>query len=480
MKTYTVLFALAFLFSYVSTPLLRWVLQQRGLLDSAVPAGPQRRRPIPRLGGIVIYFALLASLSALIIPHNLVTEQFRAELPTLFLLWGPATLVLLLGVVDDIWGMNAWVKLGGQLVAAGWLVLAGAYISQLSMPWGAVVALGALAIPVTLVWLVGITNAFNLIDGLDGLAAGVAFLSASAIAVTAAMVEDTIVVVVTVALAGALLGFLRHNFSPATIFLGDSGSLFIGFVLAAAAVLWHQKTTVAIAVAAPLVAFALPVTDTAVSMLRRYLRGQPIFTSDRQHIHHRLLRLGFSPRQAVLILYAASALAALGCILIARGHNFVTVMVLVLFMVACWVGLQRLSYPEFVEVSRAFNRQLGAARGRLEENVESLRTATNLPELRARLTACAQSLELDELELHLEPNAEAARGSTGALWRLSVPLNGRGLLVLGRSPRPPAAALPLEDVGRELSAAVEETLARVEAEELSAAPAEPVAARERV
>ena len=358
--------------------------------------------------------------------------------------------------------MNPWVKLAVQLVAALWLVFAGVHISRLSMPWGGLVQLGALSIPVTLLWLVGLTNAFNLIDGLDGLAAGVSFLSASAIAATAAMVDDKIVVVLTVALAGSLLGFLRHNFNPATIFLGDSGSLFIGFLLAASAVVWQQKATVAIAVAAPLVAFALPVTDTAVSMLRRYLRGQPLFTSDRQHIHHRLLALGFTPRQAVLTLYALSAVAALGCILIARGHNFITAMVLLLFIAACWIGLRRLSYPEFVEVGRAFNRQRHAARGRLQEIAQGLQSVSNLSELREQLDASREALELDVVELHLPPqhwtsldlphDGWVARGSTESdnhLWRLSLPLNGRGLLALGRTPQQVEQGLPLEEVGRE-------------------------------
>ncbi len=477
MKTYTALFVLAFLFSYLSTPLLRWLLQRRGLLDTVFPHGPHQRRPVPRLGGVVIYFSLLLALSALFIPDNVVSGEFRYNFSTLFLIWGPATLVLLLGVADDIWGVNPWVKLSVQLAAALWLVLAGVSISRLSMPWGSLVVLGSLAIPVTLVWLVGVTNAFNLIDGLDGLAAGVAFLSASAIAVTAAMVDDKITVVLTVALAGALLGFLRHNFNPATIFLGDSGSLFIGFLLASAAIVWQQKATVAIAVVAPLVAFALPVTETAVSVLRRYLRGQPLFTSDRQHIHHRLVTLGLSPRRAVLVLYAASALAALGCILIARGHNFVTAMVLVIFMGACWIGLRRLSYPEFVAVGRAFNRQRGVARGLLEELAQRLRDAASLDDLRRRLEESAGALELDEAMLAFEARDWPAE-SSDRLWRLTIPVNGRARLCLGRSPGRPEAALSLEEVGRELRAALEESLARMEPEAAAASPWGPPARRE--
>lgn len=482
MKTYTVLFALAFLASYVGTPILRAFVSRWGLLDSTIAPGRHEGHSVPRLGGVIVYFALLGTLLALFFPTNVITQEFRSELPTLWLLWGPATLILLVGVADDVWGMSAWVKLAGQLLAALWLVGAGVRISHLSLPWGETAELGWLSTGITLLWLVGLTNAFNLIDGLDGLAAGVAFLSASAIAATAMMIDDKIVVILTVTLAGALLGFLRHNFAPATIILGDSGSMFIGFLLAAAAVVWHQKATTAIAVAAPLLAFALPVTDTAVSMLRRYLRGQSMFASDRQHIHHRLLARGFTARQAVLLLYGVSALAAFGCILIARGHNIVTGMVLFLFMAASWFGVRRLAYPEFTEVSRAFSRQRLGARSRLDERIELIRQAGSGPELWKRLADSGAALELDYLglELTLDQRArlqlpelmETSRPGSGdqryILRLLSIPLPSGGFVVLGRNPRHPFSYLPLEEVGKELSVAVDETLSRLA--KLSTAP----------
>lgn len=492
MKTYAVLFALAFLTSYVGTPLLRRLATHWGLLDSAIAAGPQQRRPIPRIGGVIIYVALLGSLFALSFPNNVIREEFRAQLPILWLLWGPATLLLLVGVADDIWGMNAWVKFLAQVGAALWLVSAGVRISHLSLPWGHTAELGFLSTTVTLLWLVGVTNAFNLIDGLDGLAAGVAFLSATAIAVTAMMVNDRMVVVITVALAGALLGFLRHNFNPATILLGDSGSMFIGFVLAASAVVWYQKATTAIAVAAPLLAFALPVADTTLTVLRRALRGQPLFESDRHHIHHRLLSLGWTPRQVVLLLYATSALAALGCILIARGHNIVTGMVLLLFMGVCWFGVRRLAYPEFTEIGRAFSRKRVAAQARLQERREVLQAAASAAEFWERLKVSADLLELDYLELRVPaerrgrlqlpaegPLRHAAVGPAdqGApLWLLSVPLPSGSALILGRDPLRTVSGLPMEVVAKELSAVVEETLFRLDSRpSVAAAAAAPAA-----
>src|SRR5437660_12732172 len=165
--------------------------------------------------------------------------------------------------------------------------------------------------PLTILWVLAITNAFNLIDGLDGLAAGSALFSTLVAFVVALLNGHSLVTVMTIALAGAILGFLRYNFNPATIFLGDSGSLFIGFMLSALALAGAQKTPTIVAVAIPVVSFGLPVLETLLSVVRRFLSGQPLFAADRGHIHHRLLELGFSQRQVVLILYVVSAVCGL-------------------------------------------------------------------------------------------------------------------------------------------------------------------------
>lgn len=466
MKTYAVLFVLAFLVSFVGTPLLKRVVARWGLLDSAFKAGPHQRRPIPRLGGVIIYLALLGTLLALFFPSNVITQEFRAQLPILWLLWGPATFILLVGVADDIWGMNARVKFAAQLGAAFWLVSAGVQIAHLSLPWGQTVELGWWAPLITLVWLVGVTNAFNLIDGLDGLAAGVAFLAASAIAVTAVMTHDTMVVVITVALAGALLGFLRHNFNPATIFLGDSGSLFVGFVLAAAAVVWHQKATTAIAVAAPVLAFGLPVAETVLTVMRRYLRGQHLFASDRHHIHHTLLDLGLTSRQATILLYAVAAAGAVGCVLIARGHNLVTTAVIFSFL-AVFAVIAYWTYPEFSELSRGLSRYRLSARVRAIEAVELLRLAHTWPELCQHLQVAARVLEVDWVELRAASHghfywAEAGNGGGGkdmtTILPMSVALPSGGSLVLGRSLLRTHTEWPMEIVATQLSSVVEGTL----------------------
>lgn len=468
MKTYFVLCALAFLASFIGTPALRALCSCLGWLDSSIAAGAHERRHVPRLGGVVIYLALVGTFLTLFVHTNVITDHFRGELGALALLWGPATLVLLVGVLDDIRGMSAWKKLTGQLLAGVWLYFSGIQISQVSLPWGGDLALGAFALPVTLLWLVAITNAFNLIDGLDGLATGIAFISASAIAVTAIMNNSVMVVVITVALAGALLGFLRYNFSPATIFLGDSGSLFVGFLLASLAIVWMQKATTAIAVAAPLLAVVVPLADTALTVMRRYLRGQHLFKADRSHIHHRLLAVGLSPRKATLLLYGTALAGSLGCVLIARGHNLVTAAV-VLSFVGLFGALGYRMYPEFNEWGRGLTRRRVLARVRLAEALESLQGAGSWAELCERLAEGSALLELDCLELDAgprrrfswRPKASANNGaarSPASLWRLSVPLPHRGSLVLGRRASSAAPDCPLELVAGELAPLLEEYL----------------------
>src|SRR5208337_3768507 len=204
------------------------------------------------------------------------------------------------GLYHDIYSVGPYTKFAVQSVAAIMLFAGGLRILDLPVLFGAR----------HFAWYIGITNAFNLIDGLDGLAAGSALFSTFVVFVVAVFSGSSPVSLLTIALAGAILGFLRFNFNPATIFLGDCGSLFIGFMLSALALEGAQKAPTVIAVAIPVVSFGLPILETALSVLRRYLSGRPVFTADREHIHHKLLQRGLSQRQVVIILYGVSAVFA--------------------------------------------------------------------------------------------------------------------------------------------------------------------------
>jgi UDP-GlcNAc:undecaprenyl-phosphate/decaprenyl-phosphate GlcNAc-1-phosphate transferase len=205
-------------------------------------------------------------------------------------------------------------------------------------------------------WVVAITNAFNLIDGLDGLAAGSALFSTLVVFVVALLSNLPLISLISLALAGAILGFLRFNFNPATVFLG--GSLFIGFMLSALALYGAQKAPTVIAVAIPLVSFGLPILETSLSVLRRLISGRPVFTADREHIHHKLLQRGMSHRQVVIVLYGVSAIFALLSLFLLWPTGSTLGLVLAVLGTGIWIGVQHLGYLEFGEIRRVAQRTI--------------------------------------------------------------------------------------------------------------------------
>lgn len=233
------------------------------------------RKAVPRLGGIAVFVSIMIGLSALPFVDNLVTQALRSSLSQLFAVLVPATLIFLFGVYDDLRGASARVKFLVQGLAGTLLFVMGGRIEALSVPpFGSVELPLLMSFTLTVVWTVGITNAFNLIDGMDGLATGAALFAALVMLIVSLVLGRPLVSVVALALTGALIGFLRYNFNPASIFLGDSGSLLIGFTLAALSVLGAQKASTAVAVAIPLLAFGLPMVDTGFSMVRRFIGGK--------------------------------------------------------------------------------------------------------------------------------------------------------------------------------------------------------------
>jgi UDP-GlcNAc:undecaprenyl-phosphate/decaprenyl-phosphate GlcNAc-1-phosphate transferase len=210
-------------------------------------------------------------------------------------------------------------------------------------------------------WVLAITNAFNLIDGLDGLAAGSAFFSTLVVFAVSVFQDKPFIAILVAGLGGSILGFLRYNFNPASIFLGDSGSLYIGFILSAAALAGSQKSSTMVAVAVPVVSFGLPILDVSIAILRRFLRGRPLFEADAEHIHHKLLKRGFSHRDAVLILYCVSAVfGLLGLLLYPSGD--LIIVVLTVIALGIFFGLKQLRYREFGELQRAAQQAIGPLR----------------------------------------------------------------------------------------------------------------------
>jgi len=374
MLSAAITFALAAITSAVLTPLVRDSAVRRGALDHAWSSRKVHARPVPRLGGVAIVAAFWLPLVALYFVNSVVGGMFWARPEAVAGLFAGGLAIAALGVYDDLKGADARKKFAVQFAVGALMYALGFRIDSVTNPFGDPVALGLLGLPVTMLWFAGMVNAMNLIDGLDGLAGGVAFIGLGSTFALAALGGDPLMMLFSAALAGAVLGFLFYNFNPASIFMGDTGSMFLGFVLAAAAIQTHQKSSTAVVLIAPVVALGLPIGDTLLAMLRRALRGRPMFQADREHIHHLLLAKGWSTRQACLALYAVAALLGAAGVTLARMASSWGAILLLASLVAAgavflrWLGYARLErLPEVAELRRRNLQMRAGVRSALED-----------------------------------------------------------------------------------------------------------------
>jgi UDP-GlcNAc:undecaprenyl-phosphate GlcNAc-1-phosphate transferase len=390
--------------SLVLTPLVRRMCERYGGLDEPRDERRIHSTAIPRLGGVAVFLALIIALAALFFIDNLVTQSLSANRWQLFVAFTPAVLVFVLGIVDDLRGVAPHLKLSTQGLAAALFYALGGRIEILSVPYvGPVELSGLLGFVITVFWVVAITNAFNLIDGVDGLAAGAALFASFVMIAVSIVVGHPFVTVTALALSGALIGFLRYNFSPASIFLGDSGALFIGFLLATLSVQGTQKASTAVAIAIPLLAFGVPVIDTTVTLTRRFLGKRPLLKADREHIHHMLLARGWSQRRVVLILYGVCALFGLQALLFIHVGWVGRITGLWLFVVGVAVlfAVDRLHYHEGDEIRAGLKRSLSFTERRLRvaSNIRVRRASYALSQattLRELFSAVQEMLELSD------------------------------------------------------------------------------------
>lgn len=252
------------------------------------------------------------------------------------------TVILAVGIIDDMKQISAKTKLFGQILAAMLPILFGVKIEWLTNPFGDMIYLDYLATPLTVLWIVSLTNTVNLIDGLDGLAAGVSTIAAITILMVALQQNLWVVAILTAALAGSALGFLQHNFNPAKIFMGDTGSMFLGYMLAGISVLGTVKSAATIALVVPIVALGLPIMDTAFAIIRRYSHGHPIFKPDKGHLHHRLLEMGLTQKQAVLLMYTISGCLGLSAIVLSEVNKTYGVLLIMLLLTAAFFGAKKI------------------------------------------------------------------------------------------------------------------------------------------
>lgn len=322
MRDYLVPFFIALFVTYVLTPAVKKLAIRVGAVDRP-NARKVHTRVIPRLGGLAIYIGFMAAL--------LFRVDFTHEITGMVL---GCTAIVLVGIWDDICQIPAKVKLVGQMLAASIPVLFGVQIEWLTNPFGNLIVLPEwVAVPITIFWIVGFTNTVNLIDGLDGLAAGVSVIASISMFFMALTMNQYVPAMIILAMAGAALGFLQYNFNPAKIFMGDTGSMLLGYTMAVVAILGLVKTAATVALVVPVIALGLPILDTLFAIIRRKMSGVPIFQPDKGHLHHRLLALGLTQKQVVLIMYCISIVLGFVALFVA-SVNYKTGLLTVIVVLA--------------------------------------------------------------------------------------------------------------------------------------------------
>ncbi len=348
------IFFISFGSTYFLTPVLIRLCTRWGILD--IPRGPRsvHEEPVPTMGGVAVYVSFFLPFLLLLFYNNIISKAFLLNREILIGLFVSGSIIFGIGVYDDIKGVKPFMKLLFQCLAAVIIYFFGFKIAVVSNPFGQPFELGIYSLPFTILWIVGVTKAINLIDGIDGLAAGVTLFTSIAILFIAIGMGNIYTITFASALAGGMLGVLRYNFPPAKIFLGDSGSMFLGFVLGAVAIHGSQKGATAIALLIPIIVLGLPLIDTMLAMVRRLLRGVPISAGDRQHIHHILVKTGLTKRQVVFWLYGLCVLFGIVALFIVVMRNQFAAGVLGIMFLAAMVlyWVQRLGYFNIVQMQQ--------------------------------------------------------------------------------------------------------------------------------
>ncbi|WP_106588096.1 MraY family glycosyltransferase [Salsuginibacillus halophilus] len=342
---------ICFLVALIATPYIKKLAFRIGATDA--PNGRKvHQEAMARIGGLAIYFAFLVGLVIL-------QPESSYLLPMLI----AGTIIILTGFMDDVKELSPKVKLLGQLAAAVVVIAGGVRIDFINLPFETQMQLGWLSIPLTLLWIIGITNAINLIDGLDGLAAGVSSIVLVTIASLAALQGNIFIVGMALILLGSTLGFLWHNFHPAKIFMGDTGSLFLGFMIAVISLLGFKNVTL-FSLVVPVMVLAVPISDTFYAIVRRLVNNKPLSAPDKSHMHHCLLRIGYSHRQTVLLIYAMSALFGLAAVAFTLSTLWVALLVLTTVIIATELLAERIGLvnEEFRPVGKFLDRFNGTKR----------------------------------------------------------------------------------------------------------------------
>jgi UDP-GlcNAc:undecaprenyl-phosphate GlcNAc-1-phosphate transferase len=408
-------FASSLLLALALTPPAGRLARRLGALDHALSPRKQHIGAVPRTGGLAIAAAFAGGLAASAAAGGPAVLQGRMAA-----VLGAGAFALAVGVADDVFRLSPRVKLCLQLAAAGLACAGGLRVEAVATPFGEAIPLHGLALPFTLLFLVGAMNAMNLIDGLDGLAGGIATTAACAAVAVALSRGDVGLAVLGASTAGACIGFLRHNLRPGRIFMGDGGSLFLGLVLAAGSIPEAGEAARGVDLLAPVVALGVPILDTALAIARRAARGAPLFAGDRDHLHHRLLAAGFTPRRAAVVLVALSAVHGAVAVGVAGATGLRPVLLLLGLVLVDASFLRALGYarPGFLGRLADERRRHADLRGVVRTAATRLDAASNLEEVQEVLASTAAGLGARRARLLLA--GEARPGLRGSRTRLGL------------------------------------------------------------
>nr|WP_209121749.1 MraY family glycosyltransferase [Alkalihalobacillus sp. BA299] len=325
---YVLAFLVSFIVAIVTTPLVKKIALSIGAIDQP-EARKVHAKIMPRLGGLAIVFGFVAGLLVL-------QPQFSYILPIMV----GAFIIVLVGILDDKYTLKANIKLVGQTAAACIVVFSGLKIDMINLPFYGEVYFGIWSYPFTILWIVGVTNAINLIDGLDGLAGGVSTIALASILTMAILDGQLLAIALSVILIASTLGFLLFNFYPAQIFMGDTGSLFLGYLISVISILGLFKNLTLFSLIIPIIILAIPIFDTFFAIIRRMLKRKKISAPDKKHLHYCLLEMGFSHRQTVLIIYGVSAFFGTAAIIFSATALWLSIFIIFLLLFAIQIGAE--------------------------------------------------------------------------------------------------------------------------------------------
>ena len=433
MTTLLAVFILALAFSLVLTPLAGRLGTRLGAVDMPAPR-KVHTTPLPRAGGLAVFLSFVATIALTNLYETDITDLIVFDRRTAFGFYG-ALVVFGCGLWDDFRRLNPWVKLllqilGATIAFAGGVSIGGFFLG------GHGIHFGIFSYIITVFWFLLFINAVNLIDGLDGLASGVVFFASLLMVIMSVMRAEYLPAVYFAVIAGATLGFLRYNFNPASVFLGDGGSYFLGYLVAGLSITASVKSQVGALMLIPLLALGVPVFDTIVSPLRRWVRGRKVFLADNGHIHHRLLAMGISSKNTVLILYGVTVALCVLAILIVNLRNEMVGMILVILGVGALILLRKTGYLEYLFFDKLYGwfRDVTDEAGFSRERRTFLSLQMEMNKARTLEELCEQAAEVMEM-LKLE--------------RMELHLKGKNMLdTPGCSPRGNGDPLPLADPER--------------------------------